>query len=159
MTDNEIKAVAFLQIAQGIKADKAEIDLVTVDTLCNLISRQKAEIEELKYENSLLCNGSVRALAQQFSKYAVDDEKTIDEVSQLKPDYTAGLIGTICKDVLIHTRTVEDYEKFKKYIKNETIKEFGKFLIDKSQYVMISPGDIPNYVKEMTEGPNDQQKT
>lgn len=38
--------------------------------------------------------------------------------------------------------------------KTEAIKEFGKFLIDKSRHGMILTADIPEYVKEMTEGEN-----
>ena len=51
MTDKEKKAVALLQIAQGIKADKTEIDLETAKTLYYLINSQKTEIERLKFEN------------------------------------------------------------------------------------------------------------
>ena len=83
----------------------------------------------------------------------------IDELSHETPDFTTGMTCTLAKDVLIYTRSIEDYDKFKKYIKSEAIREFGKFLIDKSKNGMVSIADIPDYVKEMTEAPNDQQKT
>ena len=43
---------------------------------------------------------------------------------------------------------------FAKKVKTEAIREFGKFLIDKSRHGMILTADIPDYVKEMTEGDN-----
>ena len=36
-------------------------------------------------------------------------------------------------------------------IKSEAIKEFAKYIIDKSQNGIIQVSDIPDYVKEMTE--------
>ena len=53
----------------------------------------------------------------------------------------------------------EDFESIKETIisnldneiKSEAIKEFAKFIIDKSQSGMIRTADIPGYVKEMTE--------
>lgn len=41
-----------------------------------------------------------------------------------------------------------------KVAKSEAIREFGKILIDKSKNGMVSIADIPEYVKEMTEGEN-----
>lgn len=43
---------------------------------------------------------------------------------------------------------------FAKKVKSESIREFGKFLIDKSKNGMVSIADIPEYVNEMTEGKN-----
>lgn len=41
---------------------------------------------------------------------------------------------------------------FAKKVKSESIREFAKFLIDKSKNGMVSIADIPDYVKEMSEG-------
>ena len=57
------------------------------------------------------------------------------------------------------TFTIEDFESIKETlisnidnkIKTEAIKEFAKYIIDKSQNGIIQVSDIPDYVKEMTE--------
>lgn len=80
----------------------------------------------------------------------------IDELSHETPDFTTGMTCTLAKDVLIYTRSIEDYDKFKKYIKSEAIREFANRL---KYGVSITSGritceDIDNLVKEMTEGEN-----
>ena len=46
---------------------------------------------------------------------------------------------------------VEVFDKIEKQIKSDAIKEFAKYIIDKSQNGIIYTSDIPDYVKEMTE--------
>ena len=46
---------------------------------------------------------------------------------------------------------VEVSDKIEKQIKMEAIKDFAKYMIDKSTNGIIQVSDIPDYVKEMTE--------
>lgn len=54
-------------------------------------------------------------------------------------------------DIDIKLNYIYDLEEKIETAKSEAIKEFAKFIIDKSQSGMIRTADIPGYVKEMTE--------
>lgn len=80
--------------------------------------------------------------------------------------YTAGCICALMKDVFdLIDRQKAEIERLKKnidglnifttnhmkVIRLQAIKEFAKYIIDKSQNGIIQVSDIPDYVKEMTE--------
>lgn len=132
MTDNEIiKALECCLVLHKCEECPCDFD-TNGKTLCNdlglkifdLINRQKAEIEKLNIQKAKL-----------IDHFTIDfDEERLEE---------------LCK------KAANDIVK-KELAKAgaEAIKEFGKFLIDKSQHGMILTADIPEYVKEMTEGEN-----
>lgn len=69
---------------------------------------------------------AVLELVSEFIKIKVEGD--IDELSHETPDFTTGMTCTLAKDVLIYTRSIEDYDKFKKYIKSEAIREFAEIV-------------------------------
>ena len=106
----------------------------------------------------------VLKLVSEFIKIKV--EADIDELSRETPDFTTGMTCTLAKDVLIYTRSIEDYDKFKKYIRSEAIREFAENVkteinerfSDEIQacnphFYLVSTL-VDDLVKEMTEGEN-----
>ena len=55
------------------------------------------------------------------------------------------------RNTLLLKKKCKDINTARKMIKSEAIKEFAKFLIEKSKDGKIFISDIPDYVKEMTE--------
>lgn len=77
------------------------------------------------------------------------------EIEELKREIG---IGTIYKDILIHTKTLDDYNAFKNAVKTEAIREFAERLKNiggqYGAYDSVFERFIDNLVKEMTEGEN-----
>lgn len=78
------------------------------------------------------------------------------EIEELKKEIG---IGTIYKDILIHTKTLDDYNAFKNAVKSEAIREFAERLKERRGRNFpfteaVSIFDINSLVKEMTEGGN-----
>lgn len=115
MTNNEKNAVLVLQIARDIKSTETTIGNETVNTLYNLINRQKAEIERLKFENLALSQKRITM----FERIGIVDnarKKSIREfLDKLKerahnlPEYDEG--GWECRISVVE---VEDIDRLVK---------------------------------------------
>lgn len=74
-------------------------------------------------------------------------ENALDLINRQKEE-----IGRLKKrNTLLLKKKCKDINTARKIIKSEAIKEFAKFIIDKSKNRIIRAMDIPDYVKEMTE--------
>lgn len=98
-------------------------------------------------EECKIGNGSI------LDRYALDSiNRQKKEIGRLKRKNT---ILSKNADAAFQDGLDENRDLFKKEvepeIRNEAIKEFAKFLIEKSKDGKIFISDIPDYVKEMTE--------
>ena len=108
--------------------DQGEDELVTLGRILEIINRQKAEIEALT--NAV--DNSTKEFLSLHDAY--QDQKA--EIERLIVNMNAFGLGM----------------KAEKERADNAIKEFAKFLIDNSTDGSIAISDLPDLVKEMTEG-------
>ena len=152
MNHNEIiKAKEFLKIAKDFKAN-ATIDRKTVVAISDYINQLEAVNEYLQVkcfsDKDQMTATAIRCEMQERVRADMRIRELEAEVQRLK--------GIINKDVLLvrprsgKTEIVKQMILLRaKEIKAEAIKEFAKFLVDKSVDGVISVADLPEYVIEM----------
>lgn len=118
-----------------------------------IINRQKAEIDGLKQDTIPKLEWALKranengiSLERENQELKAEIERLKAEADELAEEYNVLMLE---KDKLF-----DEAKSLIKQAKAEAIREFGKFLIDKSKNGMVSIADIPDYVKEMTEGGN-----
>ena len=94
----------------------------------DLIIRQQTELENLKVELQSM-RGAANSLKMHYEEAQAEIERLQKNIDGLNIFTTNHM----------------------KVIRVQAIKEFAKYIIDKSQNGIIQVSDIPDYVKEMTE--------
>ena len=135
MTDEQI--IKALEIAKGALSD-GDIDMETFTALDNAINF----INRLKVQNNKL-DRQYQAAKRKILSLCGRLHNASTENTELKQK-NRKYINRIEKDIVLPTI-------FGEQAKIESIKEFEKYIIDKSQNGIIQVSDIPDYVKEMTE--------
>ena len=135
MTDEQI--IKALEIAKGALSD-GDIDMETFTALDNAINF----INRLKVQNNKL-DRQYQAAKRKILSLCGRLHNASTENAELKQK-NRKYINRIEKDIVLPTI-------FGEQAKIESIKEFAKYIIDKSQNGIIQVSDIPDYVKEMTE--------
>lgn len=135
MTDEQI--IKALEIAKGTLSD-GDIDMETFTALDNAINF----INRLKVQNNKL-DRQYQAAKRKILSLCGRLHNASTENAELKQK-NRKYINRIEKDIVLPTI-------FGEQAKFEAIKEFAKYIIDKSQNGIIQVSDIPDYVKEMTE--------
>lgn len=135
MTDEQI--IKALEIAKGALSD-GDIDMETFTALDNAINF----INRLKVQNNKL-DRQYQAAKRKILSLCGRLHNASTENAELKQK-NRKYINRIEKDIVLPTI-------FGEQAKIEAIKEFAKYIIDKSQNGIIQVSDIPDYVKEMTE--------
>ena len=135
MTDEQI--IKALEIAKGALSD-GDIDMETFTALDNAINF----INRLKVQNNKL-DRQYQAAKRKILSLCGRLHNASTENAELKQK-NRKYINRIEKDIVLPTI-------FGEQAKIEAIKEFAKYIIDKSQNGIIQVSDIPDYVKEMME--------
>ena len=112
-----------------VKSKCWSIEIYKLKNAIDLASRQKAEIERL--------NGELKVMRGVANSYKLENERLQKENERWKN----GFMGTCMLENC----------KLKDEWKSEAIKEFAKYIMNKSQNGTIQVSDIPDYAKEMTE--------
>lgn len=163
MTDNDIKKALECcgnQIActDGCPLDDlGGIDKCVHTLLLNaldLINRQQAEIEKLNVELV-----GMRGACESYKMHYDNAQAEIERLKKVTDLPREGFFTLLC-DALVYTKTIEEYNKFRKAIKSEAIKEFAERLKEEAEecgridfngctYCAVGFHHIDNLVKEM----------
>lgn len=134
MTDEQI--IKVLRCSREAANDYGNAEVCDfLDNVIDLINRRKAENEKLDRQYQA-AKKKILSLCGRLHNASTENA----ELKQKNRKY----INRIEKDIVLPTI-------FGEQARTEAIKEFAKFLIEKSKDGKIFISDIPDYVKEMTE--------